>query len=214
MIRKELYPNTNYKLRVSALTSVGAGTNSNPQCITTPIKRPTAPQMNVMLDKTDNVVTLKWRAPPQSVIGYSIKYGKTLNKFDSLINVKSKQVGTNVRLSVFDDLDAGVFYAFELYGILNENRGLTAPNTHWLKTLDGLPRGSPLYFTAITQSASSIKLKWEEPDAWLRSGRIIGYEILYKGVKRDVTWSRQRYELKGEEDQVVYLLQNLKSNTK
>lgn len=169
--------------------------------------------MTVHLDKTDNLVTLKWRQPPSSVIGYKIEYGKTLNKFDSLINVKSKSVGTDVRLSAFDDLDAGVFYAFKLYGVFAENRGLTAPNIYWLKTSDGLPRGPPLFFTAITQSASSIKLKWEEPDAWLRSGNIMGNEILYKRQKRDVDWSRKRYDLRGEEDQVVYLLQDLKSNT-
>ena len=170
--------------------------------------------MTVTLDKTDNVVTLKWRLSPGPVTGYTIKYGKTLNKFDSLINVKTKRVSADVRLSAFDDLDPGVFYAFKLYGVLAENRGLTAPNTHWLKTSDGLPRGPPLFFTAITQSASSIKLKWEEPDAWLRSGKIVGYEILYKRDKQDVDWSRKRYELRGEEDQVVYLLQDLKSNTK
>lgn len=169
--------------------------------------------MTVSLDKTDNLVTLKWRKPPGLVTGYRIEYGKTLNKFDSLINVKSKDVGPDVRLSAFDDLDAGVFYAFKLYGVFAKNGGLTAPNTYWLKTSDGLPRGPPLFFTAITQSASSIKLKWEEPDAWLRSGRIVGYEILYKRQKHDVNWSRKRYNLRGDEDQVVYLLQDLKSNT-
>ena len=190
------------------------GTKSLYVCAKTPEKRPTSPQMEVSFDKTDNVVTLKWWPPPGEVAGYKIEYGKTLNKFDSLVNVKTKEVGVNVRISVFDDLDAGVYYSFKLYAVLTEDKGLTAPNTYWLKTSDGLPKGAPLQFTATAESSSSIKLKWEEPNAWLRSGRIVGYDVFYKREGKDVTWLRMRYDLRGEEDSVIYILQDLKSNTR
>ena len=98
--------------------------------------------------------------------------------------------------------------------MLANSAGFTAPNTHWLKTSDDLPRGPPLYFTAITESASSIKLKWEQPDAWLCSGRILGYDVFYKRFKKDPNWIRKRYDLRGEEDHIVFVLQDLKSNTK
>jgi len=64
------------------------------------------------MDQTDNVVTLKWWPPPGPVIGYRIKHGKTLKKFDSLIGVDTKTVDSNVRLSVFDALDAGTISFF------------------------------------------------------------------------------------------------------
>ena len=102
---------------VSAVTSVGTGTKSNPLCVATPEKRPTAPQMEVKMDQTDNVVTLKCWPPPGPVVGYRIKYGKTLKKFDSLINVDAKTVDSNVRLSVFDDLDAGKIFLVRNYVI-------------------------------------------------------------------------------------------------
>lgn len=214
VITKFIFPGKNYKIMVAARTSVGLGPKSLYACIKTPEKRSAAPKMEVNVDRTDNVVTLKWWPPTGDIVGYKIEYGKTLHKFDSLIGVKMKEVGSNVRISVFDDLDSGVFYSFKLYAILSKNKGLTAPNTHWLKTSDGIPKGEPLYFTATSESSSSIKLKWEEPDAWLRSGRIVGYEVFYKRNDKDVNWLRARYDLRGEEDAVIYILQNLKSNTR
>lgn len=199
---------------VAALTNVGAGVKSLPLCIKTPEKRPAAPTVKVDLDKTVNFVTLKWWPPPHTIKSYKIEYGKTLRKFDMLIDVKVKKVGSEVRQSLFDDLNSGVYYCFKLYGLLDKDQGWTAPSTAWVKTSDGVPTGPPLYFQGITESSSTIKLNWDEPDPWLQNGKIVSYDIRYRIADIEVQWSRERYNMKGEEVSMVFILENLRSNTR
>lgn len=206
-------PNRHYKVLVAALTSVGVGVKSVPLCIKTPLTRPTAPLVDINLDKTINYVTLKWWPPPGDIKSYKIEYGKTLRKFDMLTDIKNKEVGKEVRQSLFDDLASGVYYCFKLYALLDKDKGWTTPSIKWIKTSDGLPTGPPLYFHGVTESSSTIKLNWDEPNPWLRNGLIVGYDIRYR-LTGAIQWSKAVYNLKGEEDSIVFLLIDLKSNSR
>ena len=204
-----------YSIIVAAFTTVGDGPKSVRIHVETPPKKKLkGPIVKATEDKTNNYVLLKWWPSTESVKQYKVEYGKSLRKYDMITDKRIKLVSADIRMSAFDDLAAGVYYSFKVFSMTAKEGGWSAPGTKWLKTSDGIPSGSPLFFEGVTESSSSIKLNWEQPDAWKRNGQIVSYDIRYKPAKTR-HWRKETYNLKSdEEDAVVFILTQLKSNTR
>ncbi|XP_065658280.1 receptor-type tyrosine-protein phosphatase F-like [Hydra vulgaris] len=129
-----------------------------------------------------------------------------------LSHKKGKLVASDIRKSLFDDLDSGVWYCFMVSGDLGKHDGWTATSIVWERTSDGVPSSPPLFFEGITESSSSIKLQWEKPDPWKRNGIIIGYYIDYKSLD-ERRWRNIRYQT-SENDVETFLLTDLKASTR
>ena len=160
-----------------------------------------------------NAITLKWWPVTDFVIYYKIEYGKSLRKYDMLSHKKVKFVASDIRMSLFDDLDAGVWYCFMVSGDLGKHDGWTATSIVWEKTSDGLPSGSPLFFEGTTESSSTIKLQWEKPDPWKRNGVITGYYIQYKNLV-ERRWRNTKYISENDLDVEMFLLSDLTASTR
>lgn len=206
-----------YQFQVAAYTNNKVGTRSTTVVIQTPKALPQAPQVQLEaklnIDLTTNYVNMKWWLRTETVKQFKITYGKTLRKYDMLTRTKVKLVQSNIRASAFNYLSSGVYYCFKISAELKNNLGWTAEAIIWVKTQEGLPSGAPLYLEGVTESASTIHIKFDEPDPWKQSGKITGYRIRYKSNK-DLNWMYHIYQLKHDEDSIVYRLEKLLANTR
>ncbi|XP_057298434.1 receptor-type tyrosine-protein phosphatase delta-like [Hydractinia symbiolongicarpus] len=212
IVQEDVTSNTNYTVQVSAYSSLGEGPKSKAFFVITPPKLPDSPQVTVTVDQTTNYVVLKWWPRTKNVKYYKIEYEKTLRKYNMLTSIRTKLVSGEIRSSVYDDLDPGVYYAFKISAELSEG-GWSAKHITWIRTSPSIPSGPPLHFEGVTESSSSIKLKWEEPDPWKRNGDIIAYNINYKTTKQ-TRWTNKRYDVVNDEDTIVFLLTDLKANAR
>lgn len=194
---------------------MGDGPKSNRIHVLTPPRRMLiGPIVQIEEYKTNNFVILKWWPRNTNIRQFKVVYGKSLRKYDMVTDKKGTLLPPDIRRKKFDDLAPGVFYSFKVFALGVDDKGWSAPGTMWIKTSDGIPSGAPLFFEGVTESASSIKLNWEQPDPWKRNGQIVSYVIRYKAVSDDV-WKKQTHSLKNdEEDAVVFILSSLKSNTR
>ena len=206
-----------YQFQVAAYTNNKIGTRSTTVVIQTPKALPRAPQVQLEaklnIDLTSNYVNMKWWLQNKNVKQFKITYGKTLRKYDMLTRTKVKLVQPSFSASAFNYLSSGVYYCFKISAELKDNMGWTAEAINWVKTLEGLPSGAPLYLEGVTESASTIHIKFDEPDPWKQSGKITGYRIRYKSNK-DFDWLHHIYQLKRDEDSIVYILEKLLVNTR
>ncbi|XP_012554371.2 receptor-type tyrosine-protein phosphatase delta isoform X1 [Hydra vulgaris] len=212
VLHESISADQDYRINVAAFTALGDGFKSANIYLKTPPNLPSAPSVQSEIDYTTNKVTLIWRPATNFVEYYKIEYGKSLRKYDMLSHKKGKLVASDIRKSLFDDLDSGVWYCFMVSGDLGKHDGWTATSIVWERTSDGVPSSPPLYFEGITESSSSIKLQWEKPDPWKRNGIIIGYYIDYKSFD-ERRWRNIRYQT-SENDVETFLLTDLTASTR
>ena len=211
VIHWQIAADREFRVQVAAYSVAGDGTKSAAMFLQTPPKLSNSPMVQLTMDKTTNIVSLHWWPQTPNIKQYKIEYGKSLRKFDMETNVKIKLVSADIHKSTFTDLDPGVYYAIKTYAEVDD--GWTAADIKWIKTSDDVPTGPPLFFEGSTLSSSSIKLKWEEPDPWKRNGKIVGYVLSYK-TSKDKVWLKEQYDLKGEEDVIIYIKAHLKADTR
>ena len=117
------------------------------------------------------------------VMRYKIVYGKVLSKYDNLADERSVFVRVSRRTRIFNNLDYGVWYCFNVSQETSVD--WSYESRVWMKTPERKPKGPPLGVNGITGSATSITVSWASPDPWLRHGKFIKfikYVVKYKKV--------------------------------
>lgn len=175
---------------------------------------PISPVSSIKIDYQTQTLTISWYPRTAGNSLYKITYGKSLRQYGLLTSLRTEVYNITVRELSFDNLDNGVWYCFKISARSGDPPLWSAEDMTWKKMPDAQPSGPPTYLEAVTESASTIRLAWEKPEPWKRHGQILSYTISYTTAKNDIEkWKQQNYKWRGDDDSVVHLMSNLKSNT-
>lgn len=170
-----LQPDTEYSIRVSAVTRKGDGNRSKSQKVKTMGGVPSRPELMLRLiqDEPMMSVEVQWARPNQTyglLSGYRLRYGRAdaahRDQFDLSANDLTK---------VIKDLDRGARYEVRVSGKNHIGWGQEA--IAFMETPEGVPREPPGNITYRLQSPTTIVLNWEPPLPQYRNGKITGYGV-------------------------------------
>lgn len=204
-----LEPDTTYNFQVAAYTRKGDGLRSRLKQVKTKGAVPSAPR-NVHLEleqENPPIVSVTWQQPRSTfgeLRGYRVVYGtEGQSSTERRLDADKYRARTGF-------LEKGLIYEFRISAMNSVDYGEEAVAT--IRTPDGIPRGSPLNFTATGVSSTSIRLEWEEPSRELRNGEITLYEIMFHKMDdtidvQDVNTSDTDMTIDGLEMNTDYVFQ-------
>ncbi|ESN95495.1 hypothetical protein HELRODRAFT_102544 [Helobdella robusta] len=175
-----LSPATSYNITVAAFTRNGEGPNAKPKKTKTKTAVPSVPQrVKLTLLSEDQPgspgVIVEW-LPPKDIHGelkeYLVAFG-----VQGEAKVDERRFGANIEKFTATFLDHGAIYEFKIAAKNEVDFGEYATET--IKTIEGVPSGSPENLTASVLSPSSIQLAWDPPMKKHRQGDILIYEVVY-----------------------------------
>lgn len=181
----DLDPATTYLIQVTAYTVKGDGPRSVPKYARTLAKTPDPPHVYTGR-LTSSGVSIRWRTSDTDVVGYKIRYGKSLRRLRERDHhrLKMKEITflPGTLNHVFKGLDPGLWYLF--FVSVQNNAGWSSEKFIWVETQPAPPTGPPLEVRASAQSPTRIRLRWKEPDVWKRNGPLVGYSVVYNPLNR------------------------------
>ena len=216
VVTYDIQPNTDYKFKIAAYTSVGTGPMGNPLYITTPDTKGLSPIMSIELDPRTYTVTLSWIPRTVQNSQYRVVHGKSLRKYGFLTALETQHYPINVRSLNFTKLNRGVWHCFKIAALNGNPKTWSSWDMHWFRMPEARPSGKPSFFRAVTESPESIRLSWELPDPWKRHGEITQYIVEYteRPLKSDGEWIRSVNKLVAQDEHaVVHIIRGLKPST-
>lgn len=170
-----LQPDTEYSIRVSAVTRKGDGTRSRAQKVKTMGGVPTRPELLLRLihEEPAMSVEVQWARPNQTygqLTGYRIRYGRV----DGTAR-QEMEVTANDHVKVIKDLDKGTRYEIRVAGKNHIGYGQEA--LAFVDTPEGSPKLPPQNVSFRLQSPTTVVITWDPPPANSRNGKISGYGL-------------------------------------
>lgn len=172
-----LQPDTEYSVRVSAVTRKGDGNRSRSQKVKTLGGVPSRPELMLRLiqDEPMMSVEVQWARPNQTyglLSGYRLRYGRS-----DAVHRDQYDLSANDLTKIIKDLDRGARYEVRVAGRNHIGWGQEA--IAFLETPEGVPRESPGNMTYRLQSPTTVVLNWEPPLPQYRNGKITGYGVQF-----------------------------------
>ena len=170
-----LQPDTEYSIRVAAVTRKGDGNRSKSHKIRTMGGVPSRPDVMIRVIQDEPVMSIEveWKKPNQTygtLSGYRLRYGRT-----DLTDRKELDLPPNVEMQILKDLDRGVKYEIRVSGTNQVGWGQEA--VALVETPEGIPSAPPANQTFRLQSPTTVVVDWDPPAPELRNGKVTGYGI-------------------------------------
>lgn len=170
-----LQPDTEYSVRVSAVTRKGDGNRSRSQKVKTMGGVPSRPEVMIRVIQDEPIMSLEvqWAKPNQTyglLSGYRVRYGRT-----DLVTRDEIDVPSTEHMRVLKDLDRGVKYEIRVSGKNHIGWGQDA--VALVETPEGPPRSPPTNQTYRLQSPTTVVVDWDPPPVNMRNGKITGYGV-------------------------------------
>lgn len=175
-----LQPDTEYSVRVSAVTRKGDGNRSRSQRIRTMGGVPTRPEVLLRLVQDEPLmsVEVQWSKPNQTygnLEGYRLRFGRTDTQHRDEMDVPPTET-----MKIIKDLDRGARFEFRVAGKNHIGWGQEA--IVYVETPEGPPKAPPQNLTHRLQSPTTVVVNWDPPLAQFRNGRITGYGVHFHKV--------------------------------
>ena len=167
-----LQPDTEYSVRVAAVTRKGDGTRSRSQRVKTEGGVPTRPDILLRLvqDEPQMSVEVQWSTPNHTygvLQSYRLRFGRVDSQLRDELDITPNDHQTTIK-----DLDRGTRYEFRLAGRNHIGWGQDA--VAYVETPEGVPKAPPQNLTHRLQSPTTVVVNWEPPLPQYRNGRLIG----------------------------------------
>lgn len=175
-----LQPDTEYSVRVSAVTRKGDGNRSRSQRVRTMGGVPTRPDvlLRLLQDEPLMSVEVQWSKPNVTygnLEGYRIKYGKT-----DVAHRDEVEIAPTETMRIIKDLDRGARFEFRVAA--KNHIGWGQDSIVFVETPEGPPKSSPQNLTHRLQSPTTVVVNWDPPMIQYRNGRITGYGVHFHKV--------------------------------
>ncbi|KAI1290100.1 Tyrosine-protein phosphatase Lar [Halotydeus destructor] len=172
-----LQPNTEYAVRVAAVTRKGDGTRSRSQKAKTHGGVPSRPDVLLRLIQDDPkmAVEVQWTKPNHTygqLLSYRLRYGRVDSQLRDELDISPSEQHTTVI-----DLDPGSRYEFRMAGRNDIGWGQDA--VAFVETPEGPPKAPPQNVTHRLQSPTTVVVNWDPPLSQYRNGRITQYGVQF-----------------------------------